>query len=135
LKIRVLFCPIREMVTRPPSPGTEDGVGEKEARPHPGLLPQEKESLFPRLVNLSALGLRWFMGSMREFFGEFSPVSSPSEAQATTIICHWFPSQVYTHLAPARRRSILFQFAKTGAIRVKAVSSFFPQPGWGTKAD
>ena len=45
--------------------------GKNEARPHPGLLPQEKESLFPRLVNLSALGLRWFMGSMREFFGEF----------------------------------------------------------------
>jgi hypothetical protein len=40
--------------------------GKNEARPHPGLLPQEKESLFPRLVNLSALGLRWFMGSMRK---------------------------------------------------------------------
>jgi hypothetical protein len=42
--------------------------GKEEARPHPSLLPQEKESLFPRLVNLSALGLRWFRGSKREIF-------------------------------------------------------------------
>jgi hypothetical protein len=32
---------------------------------------QEKEPLFPHLVNLSALSLRGFRGSMREFFGEF----------------------------------------------------------------
>jgi hypothetical protein len=75
---------VEQFVKRPPSPGTEDGVGEKEARPHPGLLPQEKESLFPRLVNLSALGLRWFMGSMREFFGEFPPKSSPPRERTFT---------------------------------------------------
>ena len=55
----------------------DDSGGKEEDRPHPGLLPQEKESLFPLLVNLSALSLRWFRGSMREFFGEFSPKSSP----------------------------------------------------------
>jgi hypothetical protein len=31
--------------------------------------PQEKEPLFPHLVNLSALSLRWFRGSKREIFG------------------------------------------------------------------
>ena len=33
---------------------------EKEDRPHPGLLPQEKESLFQRLENRDALSWRWF---------------------------------------------------------------------------
>jgi hypothetical protein len=36
--------------------------GGKKARPHPNLLPQEKESLFQRLVNLSALRLRLVQG-------------------------------------------------------------------------
>jgi hypothetical protein len=46
----------------------EDGGGREEDRPHPSLLPQEKEPLFPHLVNLSALSLRWFRGSKREIF-------------------------------------------------------------------
>jgi hypothetical protein len=32
--------------------------GKEEDRPHPSLLPQEKESLFPHLVNLGASRLR-----------------------------------------------------------------------------
>jgi hypothetical protein len=42
--------------------------GKEEDRPHPSLLPQEKEPLFPHLVNLSALSLPWFRGSKREIF-------------------------------------------------------------------
>jgi hypothetical protein len=42
--------------------------GIEEDRPHPSLLPQEKESLFLLLINLSALSLRWFKGSNREIF-------------------------------------------------------------------
>jgi len=52
---------------RPPHE-PDDGGGREEDRPHPSLLPQEKEPLFPHLVNLSALSLRWFRGSKREIF-------------------------------------------------------------------
>jgi len=42
--------------------------------PHPILLPQEKESLFPRLVNLSALRLRVVQEfEVRKFRGIFTP--------------------------------------------------------------
>jgi hypothetical protein len=44
--------------------------GKEEDRPHPSLLPQEKEPLFPHLVNLSALSLRWFRGQWANFFSE-----------------------------------------------------------------
>ena len=42
----------------------EDGGGKEEDLPHPSLLPQEKEPLFPQLVNLSALRLRRLMGGV-----------------------------------------------------------------------
>jgi hypothetical protein len=49
--------------------------GGKKARPHPGLLPQEKESMFPRLVSLSALRLRVVLGFNARIFREiFSPM-------------------------------------------------------------
>jgi len=51
--------------------------GEKKARPHPGLLPQEKESLFPRLVNLSALRLRVVQGGNARFFRGILSPSAP----------------------------------------------------------
>jgi hypothetical protein len=53
---------------------TESPAGGKKARPHPGLLPQEKESLFPRLVNLIVLRLRVVQGfNARNFRGILSP--------------------------------------------------------------
>jgi hypothetical protein len=51
-----------------PSHEPDDGGGKEEDRPHPNLLPQEKESLFPRLVNLSALGLRMVQGFNARIF-------------------------------------------------------------------
>jgi tetratricopeptide (TPR) repeat protein len=67
------FLPMNpKMVERTPHPGPlhepEEGGGKEEDRPHPSLLPQEKESLFPRLVNLRALSLCWFRCSKREIF-------------------------------------------------------------------
>jgi hypothetical protein len=78
-----------KMVERTPQPGPfhepNNGGGKEEDRPHPGLLPQEKESLFPRLVNLRALSLRWFRGSMREFFGEFFSLRKKRSYIASSI--------------------------------------------------
>ena len=57
-----------------PTPHEPWKNGEKKARPHPGLLPQEKESLFPRLVDRNALRLRGVQGfNARNFYGKSSP--------------------------------------------------------------
>jgi hypothetical protein len=46
----------------------------------PTLSSEERETLFPRLVNLSALHLHWFRGSKREI-----PVSGKSHAGRPTL--------------------------------------------------
>jgi len=70
----------------------------------PTLSSEERETLFPRLVNLSALHLHWFRGSMREFFyrkssstttgegpwGEGTSLPAPMEISAAGLVTATF---------------------------------------------
>ena len=48
----------------------------------PALSPGERETLFPRFRDMTALGWRWFRGSMREWVREFFPIGSADSADA-----------------------------------------------------